>query len=608
MPAMIQYSYGAGWVLATSLYPDFSAINGLQTADDVGFMRSFYLQAWADARNLKLGQVLQPQDAATLTIPVRNTTAADLTTVPVQLDFMPIGGAESWRYGVHYLSWQSFNYEQSVSQQVPLIPPLGPGQERSVAVAITAPQTVGLHSVVVNHVPQELLLITQPGFGLATHIDVHTDKVGYLTDDVALITATLSLSPFSSPEQVNLTASIPALPPQQLLLTPGVPVTVTYALSLTEELLGKPISLILARAADGQRLAQVQLPLRVTLRPSPIVLEPTANTQLLWVGAPLSVTVALSATSALANPMFFEMRTNLPSVAIPPQFLAPGERRQLVVAFPAKSTLITTPLEITAVEQPRNKPRTATIPLRIIPVPPAQLQLETVGATSTQVDLLLRNQGGHGTPFTGTIEIAGIASRSISGMFGAANISTHAPPPPQAVTLPLAGIQAAGSYVLRWTLDGPNNQHWSGNSVVTLPGQRATLSSTTEHTTYAAADTVTTTHRITATQPLTNSWLHLMVTRAGASGDAVSTVGGQAPGSDGVGPAARISELGDIALSTDGTFALFPDTRMGTIRRIEIASGAVTTVAGIPINGRGFRDGRGQDAQLDDPRSIALSL
>src|SRR5689334_3531789 len=63
----------------------------------------------------------------------------------------------------------------------------------------------------------------------------------------------------------------------------------------------------------------------------------------------------------------------------------------------------------------------------------------------------------------------------------------------------------------------------------------------------------------------------------------VATLAGSAGSSgnaNGVGAAARFNAPSGVALSADGSFALVADTQNHTIRAIDTATGAVTTLAG----------------------------
>ncbi|HSN74476.1 MAG TPA: hypothetical protein VL334_05185 [Anaerolineae bacterium] len=81
---------------------------------------------------------------------------------------------------------------------------------------------------------------------------------------------------------------------------------------------------------------------------------------------------------------------------------------------------------------------------------------------------------------------------------------------------------------------------------------------------------------------------------------------GQAGSADGVGSAARFNVATGIAVSPDGSYALVADTWNHTIRRIDLATAAVTTVAGL-AGSSGSDDGVGSAARFNNPRGLAIS-
>jgi len=81
---------------------------------------------------------------------------------------------------------------------------------------------------------------------------------------------------------------------------------------------------------------------------------------------------------------------------------------------------------------------------------------------------------------------------------------------------------------------------------------------------------------------------------------------GQSGSADGTGMNARFAYPSGIALSHDGSFAMVADTDNQTIRRIDLASGAVTTLAGSPGQ-EGQTDGRGSQVRFAFPHGLALS-
>lgn len=91
-----------------------------------------------------------------------------------------------------------------------------------------------------------------------------------------------------------------------------------------------------------------------------------------------------------------------------------------------------------------------------------------------------------------------------------------------------------------------------------------------------------------------------------ATGEVATVAGsGRSGWADGVGGAAEFRGLVCVALSADGTFALVGDGNL-TLRRVELATGQVVTVAGSPDT-FGDRDGAGSAARFRLISGLALS-
>jgi sugar lactone lactonase YvrE len=85
-----------------------------------------------------------------------------------------------------------------------------------------------------------------------------------------------------------------------------------------------------------------------------------------------------------------------------------------------------------------------------------------------------------------------------------------------------------------------------------------------------------------------------VTTIAGTAGNSGST--------DGIGAAARFDSPRGI--TTDGTNLFIVDYWNNTIRKMVLATGAVTTLAGNPTSGRVSTDGTGADAEFNVPSGI----
>ncbi len=84
----------------------------------------------------------------------------------------------------------------------------------------------------------------------------------------------------------------------------------------------------------------------------------------------------------------------------------------------------------------------------------------------------------------------------------------------------------------------------------------------------------------------------------------VTTLAGNGSGfADGVGTLAKFNEPRGIALSPDGSYALITDRLNYRVRRLDMASRAVTSVAGSTL---GFADGAGTNAQFNTMLHLAV--
>ncbi len=93
-----------------------------------------------------------------------------------------------------------------------------------------------------------------------------------------------------------------------------------------------------------------------------------------------------------------------------------------------------------------------------------------------------------------------------------------------------------------------------------------------------------------------------------ATGSVSMFVGSTRQGfADGMGTAAEFNKMMGIAISPDGAYALVTELTSHRIRRIVIATGVVTTFAGSLANSSGYVDGSGLSARFDKPVGVAIS-
>ena len=74
---------------------------------------------------------------------------------------------------------------------------------------------------------------------------------------------------------------------------------------------------------------------------------------------------------------------------------------------------------------------------------------------------------------------------------------------------------------------------------------------------------------------------------------------------DGFGTSAKFNTPWGIAIYAGGAYAIVVDRLNNCVRRIDLSSVAVTTLAGNPVS-RGFKDGFGTNAQFDSPGGVAI--
>ncbi|MDY7079502.1 MAG: DNRLRE domain-containing protein [Chloroflexota bacterium] len=99
-PAMIEYPYGAGKVLATSAYGDWAWQAGSWWGDDWQLTRSLLLRAWLLAQGRDVGDpdlpVAEPASTITVAFPLTNTGAFTVTRAKVEIPII-----YGWRTGAY---------------------------------------------------------------------------------------------------------------------------------------------------------------------------------------------------------------------------------------------------------------------------------------------------------------------------------------------------------------------------------------------------------------------------------------------------------------------------------------------------------------------------
>ena len=125
MPAMIEYPYGLGQVVATAAYPDFY-MNGMQSSEDIIFARGLFGAAYLQATGEALAASVAPNQTTSISVDVTNTTAVTATQITLYRDYYSTGIGDSWRWAIHQPD------PFGAAQTLPLSPPLPSGDTRSV--------------------------------------------------------------------------------------------------------------------------------------------------------------------------------------------------------------------------------------------------------------------------------------------------------------------------------------------------------------------------------------------------------------------------------------------------------------------------------------------
>ncbi|HSN76476.1 MAG TPA: hypothetical protein VL334_15475, partial [Anaerolineae bacterium] len=138
MPAMIEYDYGAGHVVAMSAYPDFY-INGMQSVEDIVFARSLFGLAYLHATGQSVAAIAAaPGAPLTLSVAVTNNMALDADKLTLMRDYYASRSGESWRWSAHRPR------PLEGTTVVPLTPNLPTGASSVVPVSFNAPPRAGI--------------------------------------------------------------------------------------------------------------------------------------------------------------------------------------------------------------------------------------------------------------------------------------------------------------------------------------------------------------------------------------------------------------------------------------------------------------------------------
>ncbi|MBA3470510.1 MAG: hypothetical protein H0T53_12800, partial [Herpetosiphonaceae bacterium] len=616
MPAMIEYPHGAGKVIATSLFPDFAPVNGSQSAEDMAFARSFFLQAWREATEAPLVKKLGLNDDPIVPVTITNNGRLPLRYAQVTSDISAGVSPDMWRYRIHYDDSDVF-HSTIHAATVSLSPPLAVGETRVVAVTFPALPAPGFHRIGVRGQPADLYQVDAGlKYTLPAQMRISTDQAAYWLDDIVQITTVFSPTPaLTTTRSLTLKVLGDVLPPVAVTLEPGVVVTKTATLQATEAVIGRSLRFRLVNPQTNGRVVDGLLPLNIQARATPVRLRMPFDTRVHWVGDSIDQAIQLQPTALLSETIQVRLESQPPLLTPLTVTLTPGSPLSVTSSLSISASLISAPLRIRASNAATGALLTENqIWLRVIPPQPHMDVALAGSASETGLPFVVRNIGGVSTSYSTTVELLDgaervIASMPVSGTLDRAAANTHAATS-HAYTLTLPGNQATSSrYSLRYQIAASPDE-WRGRLPVFVPGLTVQLETQTERPTYLVHEAITATTTISTSAPLSDAWLRLQVLRLGNGtipdvATFVGTAGAQGA-SDGVGSSARFYWPYATALSGDGRFALIADSYNHTIRYAEIATGVVSTLAGT-AGASGNANGGGTLARFSRPRGVAVS-
>ena len=239
-PAMIEYPYGQGRVLATTAYGDWAVTTGIAWGDDWHLTRSVLIRAYLLSQGLDAGDAVtvSPGLTATLAVQVTNTTSLTATHVTVELPYQATSP-----------------YASAVVRAIVPVS-LAPGASTSITAALRIPSVMrGVHNWTrvglfrLRTVLQDANGNSQSSWGSflwsvspisPTHI-----SIGLSTNDVAgragqTIALTATVRSFSATVQTVRLRGIVDLPTTTITLTVPANGSLTYPYTVTLDRAKRP--------------------------------------------------------------------------------------------------------------------------------------------------------------------------------------------------------------------------------------------------------------------------------------------------------------------------------------------------------------------------------
>ncbi|MBI5877269.1 MAG: hypothetical protein HZB53_06445 [Chloroflexi bacterium] len=154
-PAMLEYPFGQGRVLATTAYGDWATQTRMGWGDDWQMTRSILIRAYLLSRgqDVQAVQTVEPDTDVTITFPLTNSTSIATTQIQVELTLIPYAGT----------------FNRSIwSVATTITATLAPGASQMVSATLHTPRAMrGVHNwtqVGLFHVRARLSGVGNPGF------------------------------------------------------------------------------------------------------------------------------------------------------------------------------------------------------------------------------------------------------------------------------------------------------------------------------------------------------------------------------------------------------------------------------------------------------------
>ncbi len=232
MPAMIEYPFGNGKVIATAAFPDFY-MNGLQSNDDVHFARNLFGLAFLQATNDQPIVEVELGEPVTFDLPYENTTAHSFDQLLLRSDYYNEGVVHAWRWKVH----ESYRTRATYVD----VPETLPGERGTVQVTmpLRRPEP-GLYRSAYSPSVEDAGTLTGPFYRIVdsslfpTGMHLSSDDQDYYAGEVAEVTVAVENKATTERTLTLVPVHGVSAAPQTLTLPAGETKRVTYQVTMQD--------------------------------------------------------------------------------------------------------------------------------------------------------------------------------------------------------------------------------------------------------------------------------------------------------------------------------------------------------------------------------------